>query len=115
MTKKLITILLSILSSIPLFAQYTVSGGMGEPYAYDENLAGTGIEKIYLLNSLSNATIQYKSMAISVNFYYYTNTLSDKVQVPASDISSSSNGGETTYTISNIQDSRGYMAEENGV
>ncbi|NDV79266.1 gliding motility-associated C-terminal domain-containing protein [Dysgonomonas sp. 511] len=113
--KKLTTIILSILLSIPLFAQYTVTGGMGVPYAYDENLAGTGIEKIYLLNSLSNATIQYKSSAISVNFYYYTNTLSDKVQVPASDISSSSSGGETTYTISNIQDSRGYMAEENDV
>lgn len=105
--------ILSIISILTLMAhaQYEVSGN---PYVYNENLTGAGIEKIYLLNSLNGATITYASSALSVSFYRYQNSLSDKELIPASDISTSSSGSVTTYTISNLIDSRGYFVEENG-
>jgi len=93
---------------------YTVSGGMGIPYEYNDNLGGTGIEKIYLLNTFSNAGISYSTSAASVKFYRYKNRLSDKELIPDSDISTSSAGNKTTYKVTNLRDSYGYLAEENG-
>jgi len=95
-------------------AQFSVSGGLGEPYEYNQNLTGTGIEKIYLLNTLSGAVINYTTNATIVRFYKYSTSASDKELIPASDISSTQSGNSTTYTIKNITDSKGYFAEING-
>jgi gliding motility-associated-like protein len=109
--KKLPVLFLICIFAVSVQAQIVVSGS---PYVYTANLAGTGIEKVYLLNTLNNATITYSSSAISVFFYRYSNSLSDKERIPDSEISVSSSGGVTTYTISNLLDSRGYLVEENG-
>ena len=105
---------LLLLFNLTLSAQYTVSGGLGKPYEYTEGLAGTGIEKVYLLNTFSGASISYTSDAAVVRFYKYTRSVDDKVLIPYSEISTSNSGNKTTYTINNLQDSRGYFAEVNG-
>lgn len=111
--KYLLTTLLIFIFTTTLSAQYTVSGG--NPYEYTDELGGTGIKTIYLLNTLSGASISYTSDAAVVRFYKYTRSLSDKVLIPYSDISTSNSGNNTTYTITNLEDSRGYFAEVNGV
>lgn len=111
--KKLLLLFIGLFPVLA-FSQYSVSGGIGVPYEYSEDLGGTGIEKIYLLNTLSDATISYSSSAVSVKFYRYKQALADKEQIPASDISSSSDGNVTTYVVSNLLDSYGYLVEENG-
>lgn len=111
----LVTSLLFLLFTITSSAQYTVSGGIGgKPYEYTDGLGGTGISKIYLLNTFSGASISYTSNAAVVRFYKYSRSLSDKVLIPYSDISTSNSGNNTTYTITNLEDSRGYFAEVNG-
>ncbi|WP_165026226.1 gliding motility-associated C-terminal domain-containing protein [Dysgonomonas sp. ZJ279] len=103
--------LISILS-IPLFAQqFKVSGN---PFVYNENIGGSGLQGVYLLNNLSGITISYASSAVSVKFYHYTSSWNDRVLISASDITTYSSGGVTTYTISNLVDNRGYLVEENG-
>ena len=63
----LTSLLLAI--TITLSAQYTVSGGIGEkPYEYTDGLGGTGISKIYFLNTFSGASISYTSNAAVVRF-----------------------------------------------
>lgn len=104
-----------LLFTITASAQYTVSGGIGgQPYEYTDGLGGTGISKIYLLNTFSGASIAYTSNAAVVRFYKYTHSLADKVLIPYSDITTSNSGNNTTYTITNLEDSRGYFAEING-
>ncbi len=109
--KKLLVFLFIALLTISIQAQMTVSGTYVE---YKENLTGTGVDKVYLLSTLNNATITYSSSAVSVSFYRYTNTLADKEKISDSYISTSSSGNVTTYTISDLQDGRGYLVEENG-
>ncbi|PXV63541.1 gliding motility-associated-like protein [Dysgonomonas alginatilytica] len=105
---------LLLLFAITSSAQYIVSGGTAPPYEYTDGLGGTGIEKIYLLNTFSGASISYTSDAAVVRFYKYTHSIDDKVLIPYSEISTSNSGNKTTYTITNLQDSRGYFAEING-
>lgn len=105
--RKLLALFLICILYVPVQAQMVVSGS---PYVYTENISGTGVEKVYLFSTLNNATITYNSSAISVSFYRYKNALADKEKISDSDISQSGN----TYTISNLQDSRGYLVEENG-
>lgn len=113
--RKLFMLLSIFLLSTQIFAQkYIISGGAGTPYAYGESLSGTNIEQVYLLNGLSNASIQYSSSAISVVFYRYAKSLADKQQISDSDISISSVNNTTTYAIVNLQDGYGYFAEVNG-
>ncbi len=113
--KYLLTSLLLFVFSITSWAQYTVSGGIGgKPAEYTDALGGTGISKIYLLNTFSGASISYTSSAAVVRFYKYTQSLSDKVLIPYSDITTSISGNSTTYTITNLEDSKGYFAEVNG-
>lgn len=113
--RKLFILLSILLLSIQLFAQkYTVSGGTGSPYSYGENLNGTNIEQVYLLNGVSNASITYTSSAISVIFYKYQKSQADRQQIPDSEISLSSSNNSTTYTITKIDDGFGYFAEVNG-
>lgn len=103
-----------LLFAVTSSAQYIVSGGIGSPYEYTNGLGGSGIEKIYLLNTFSGANISYTSEAAVVRFYKYTRSIADRVLIPYSDISTSNSGNKTTYTITNLQDSRGYFAEVNG-
>lgn len=94
--------------------QYTVVGGIGTPYGESPGSLGTGIEKIYFFNTLAGATMSHTSSAASVLFYRYTNSLADAELISSSDITTSISGSETTYTVHNLQDSRGYYAQENG-
>ena len=113
--RKLFVLLLILLLSMQLFAQkYTVSGGVGSPYSYGENLTGTNIGQVYLLNGVSNASITYTSSAISVVFYKYQKSQADRQQIPDSEISLSSSNNSTTYTITKIDDGFGYFAAVNG-
>lgn len=96
-------------------AGFSASGASGDPFQYTSGLSGTGIEKIYIFNGLTGSTILYTTSSSDiVTFYTYTTSLSDKQPVSLSNISTSSSGNQTIYTISNIQDSKGYVAETNG-
>lgn len=112
MNKVLALIIFIILPGI-LSAQLSVESS-SNPFEYKENLGGTGISTVYLLNSLTTTTLSYTSDAAIVRFYRYTKSLDDRELIPSSDISTSSTSGKTTYTIKNILDSRGYYAEVNG-
>lgn len=112
--KYFLTILVLFLFTLTSSAQYVVSGGVGEPYEYTDGIGGTGISKIYLLNTFSGASISYTSNAAVVRFYKYTHSLSDKILIPYSDITTKNSGNNTTYTITNLEDSKGYYAEING-
>jgi len=96
--------------SIPAFAQYTVSNGSSTMTDYSV-APSTGIEKVYLLNGLFQATIEYTSQASSIRFYKYRSRQSEAIEIPASDIDLFGN----TYTIRNLEDMYGYFAAENGV
>lgn len=109
--KKIFLLLILIISNLSASAQFTVTG---DPKEYTDDLSGTGIEKVYVFKTLAGNTISYKSKAISVKFYTYQHSLSDRVQIPDSNIEEYSNAGETIYTIRNLTDSRGYLVEENG-
>ncbi len=116
MMKYYLTIFTFYISILFSSAQFSVSGGIGgEPIPYTDNVSGTGIEKIYILNTLTNATITYTTDAgYIIRFYKYTRSESDKELVLSSDISTTSTSNSTTYTIRNIEDSKGYFAEWNG-
>ncbi|WP_108823067.1 gliding motility-associated C-terminal domain-containing protein [Dysgonomonas sp. Marseille-P4361] len=109
--KKLLLLLLINVFTHSLYAQYKVEGGVGKLYEYTEDLNGAGIEKICLLNTLSGATITYTSSAVSVKFYRYKESLTDKEEL---EYSYTSLGNETTYVVSGLLDGYGYFVEENG-
>lgn len=104
-----------LLLSFSIMAQtYTVSGGTGaaKPYEYKDNLTGTGLERIYLLNTFSNATISYSSSATGVQFYRYKNSLSDKKPIDSEE--STTPSGIKTYKVKDLEDGYGYLVEEKG-
>jgi len=114
--KKIILFLLTILLPFYCFSQkYTVSGGTGEPYAYGEDLVGTGIDKVYLLNTLTGSRISFSSSSPSIKIYRYQQSLANKQPVPDADINESSTGGQTIYTISNLWDGWGYYIEGSSI
>lgn len=108
--KRTLFLFIGILTVLAVKAQYEVSGGTAMVYEYERDLSNTNISKVYIINGLSGATIKYESTSASVRFYYYTQSLSDNVSVPAGDISTITSGGRTTYIISNLLDSKGYYA-----
>lgn len=99
-----IGLLISFTSSM---AQFSASGGIGIPYKEE----GTAVEGIYLFNTLSGATLTFKSTNSSIDFKKYDidGTLTP---IPASDITINPSGGETTYEIRNLEDSKGYFASD---
>ncbi|MBD8389521.1 gliding motility-associated C-terminal domain-containing protein [Dysgonomonas sp. BGC7] len=104
-------LIIAVLFSVEVFSQdYIMSD---DYYSYNEDIAGSGIKKVCIFKSLTGVTLKYESTALSVNFYSYRYSISDKELV--TDVSPSSSGGVTTYTLSNLVDSRGYMVEEDGV
>lgn len=112
--KQIIFLFISIFISLSTSAQYTVTGGIGTPYEYTQNLSSTGISKVYVLNTLNGATIAYESSSANARFYRYQNSIADKIEIPSSDISTYTSGGRTTYKVSNLIDSHGYWVEESG-
>lgn len=96
-------------------AQFSASGANGKAFDYTTNLNGTGLEHIYVFNGLTGATLNYTtSSANVVTFYRYTTGLDDKQPIPSSDITWNSSNNQTIYTIANLQDTKGYVAEING-
>lgn len=121
MKKIIFFCLFSLLSLYAQSADYIVSGTPGTPdtpgtlVTYSDNLAGTDVEKVYLLSTRVGVTITYRSEALSVKFYRYTTSLADKEPITDPDeLSISTNGGVSTYTLSNLADSKGYFVVENG-
>lgn len=107
-----LSIVLYFISAFLLSAQYDVSGGIGSPLLDKDN--STSTEKIYILNTLNNATISYTTSQSIVKFYKYSQSALEKEPIPSSDISTTNSSNETTYTIKNIEDSKGYFAEADG-
>ena len=112
---RLFVVLCIFFSHYSLQAQYAVTGGNGVPYKYRDNLAGTNLQTVFLLNGLNAATISYTAEVSSVIFYYYETSVADKISVPSTDITTMTSGGKTIYQIANITDGKGYVAEVNGV
>ena len=97
-----------------LSAQFSVTES-SRAFDYSTNLAGTDIDHIYVFNGLSGATLTYTTNSANiVTFYRYTNSLSDKQQIPSSEITWNNNSNQTIYTLSNLQEGKGYIAEING-
>lgn len=103
-------ILLLVLSTLSLSAQFEARG----VYKEESPSTGTGLDKIFIFKNLSGSTISYTtSSSHIVNFYQYQNNQSDAVAIPTSDITVSTSGGISVYTISNLQDGRGYLVDDN--
>lgn len=83
-------------------------------FGYTDKLSGTGIEKIYVFQSLAGVELTFSTNASVVRFYKYATSISEKEPIPSSDISSTASGGTATYTIRNVEDSRAYFAEIDG-
>lgn len=106
---------LFILFSKNIAAQFSATGGNKTPFDYTTNLSGTDINNIYVFDGLTGATLNYTTNSGNIiTFYKYSSSLSDKIQISSSDITWNSNNNQTIYTISNIEDQKGYIAEING-
>jgi len=112
--KYYLLILIFAIAPYSLFSQNNSWDAIGNPYQYKDNLQGTGIEKIYLFSTTTGAAITFTTTASVVRFYKYTNETSEMQPIPAADITSTSSGNKTTYTINNLEDSRGYFADIDG-
>lgn len=109
-----ITILILLLYSGNLFSQLMVNGSSDDIYKYQEDLTGSGIETVYICKTLSGINIEYESSAGLVRFFKYSTSLDDRQQIPNSQIETTINNNKTYYTLSNLEDSKGYYAEING-
>lgn len=87
---------------------------IGENQLYNQNLGGTGIESVYVFKDLAGASLEYSTTATIVKFYRYTRSISDKEQIDLSEINTQKIGSITTYSIQNIKDGNGYIAEADG-
>lgn len=106
---KYIFLFCALLSSTVSFAQFSINGNA---YDYKNEVGhGSDLNNIYILNSLSGATLTYTSETGGVSFYKYTHSISDRVLIPSSEISISSLGGTTIYQINNLEADKGYIAE----
>ena len=104
-----LSIFIFFVAAFNAFSQFSASGGSGIPYAYTTDLGGTGLDAVYLFNTLSGASLTYTS-SNTVTFYKFDNGIGSKVVVPASDIIN--NAG--SYQIINIEDGWGYYADDTG-
>lgn len=107
---RFILLCIIIVFSQQISAQFSVTGN----YFYEYKV-GSGIDRIYMLNGLKGSLLNYSTANSNIiRFYTYTSGLSDKTLIPDSDISSITDNGKTIYTITKIEDNRGYIAEING-
>lgn len=94
------------------FAQYQVSGGLKLPYEIVPS-ESSSMEKIFVFNTFSNATLSYKTTSgLGVRWFKYTQSAADKVEISSSEVEITSVNGETTYLIKNVEDSKGYFVKE---
>jgi len=100
----LLIIIFLFVCSISLPAQFSASGGIGQPY---EEKSVAAIEAAYLFNTLPGATLTYQSSNSSITFVKY-DINGTQTSIPASDISYSG----ASYEIRNLQDGFGYFASE---
>lgn len=111
---KNIFFLLFLLYPLYISAQYVVVGGIGTPLPYSDGISGTDdIEKVYLLNTLNEATITYTTTSSLVTPYRYKISKNDKKEITENP--PSLEGGVFTHVLSNLEDGWGYYFEENGI
>lgn len=99
--RRFIFILFWLIVSIPLFAQYQIRGGKGDPYLAEENKNARIV--VYLLNGLTDAQISFTSENTATHYWYKYNA--NPNEGIAVDCSQSGN----TSTITNIEDGWGYF------
>lgn len=104
---RLLAFILIILASVQMYPQFSASGTHSE---YAQNIGG--IQKVYVYKSVLGAALIYTSPNPNITFYTYQYALGDKIALASGDISKITMGGSTTYTITNLIDSRGYLASE---
>ncbi|GAB6011719.1 T9SS type B sorting domain-containing protein [Viscerimonas tarda] len=103
---KYILLLLGFFSAIlPVSAQFSVTGGNGNPYAYENSYAST---HVYLLNTLSGAAIEYTAGSGSVRFFKYS-LPGNEVEILPSSVSGN------VYRLTGIEDGWGYIAQDNDI
>lgn len=86
---------------------------------YDEQtLNKDGLDKLYIFKSLTGSTVSYTTTTgNTVNIYTYTTSYaSDRTLVPNTNITVSPLGGTSTmYTVSNLEDSKGLVFDDNNM
>lgn len=109
-----VVICLIILLTENMSAQFSVPTG-NTVFDYTSNLSGTDIDHIYIYNKLPGSTLSYStSSANLVTFYKYTNSFADKQPIATSDITWRNSNNQTIYSIANLENGKGYIAEVNG-
>ncbi len=110
MPKHNIFTILFTLCALIANAQYQVQGG---GYSFSPS-ASTGIETVYIANELKQSSLSYiATSGQSVKWYTYSQSLSDASQITNVQ-QEVTNGGNTTYSISSLQDGKGYLVEVDG-
>ncbi|MDR1811189.1 MAG: gliding motility-associated C-terminal domain-containing protein [Prevotella sp.] len=103
--KYILSVLLFCISLMPAFAGFTVTGGNGTPLEYEKSPASV---RVFLLNTLAGARIEYTAASGSVKFFKYSSP-SGETEIYPSSISGN------TYTITGIEDGWGYIAQDNDI
>ena len=99
--KKTILHIICLFAAFPVFSQYLVKGGNGQPLLAEEYNS----MQIYLLNGLNGAQISYTSTAAGTHQWYkYQTRVGEAVPV------ASQQSGNTS-TVSDISDGYGYYVE----
>jgi gliding motility-associated-like protein len=101
--KKTILLFIGLFLVFPVFAQYTVRGGTGDPLPAEENTFNR--IQVYLLNGLSGAEISFTSDSGAHQWYKYDNRAGDAVAIPCRQTGN-------TSTITNLSDGFGYFVGE---
>ncbi|MCL1937321.1 MAG: gliding motility-associated C-terminal domain-containing protein [Candidatus Azobacteroides sp.] len=99
--KKAILHIICLFGTFPVFPQYLVKGGNGQPLLAEDNNA----IQVYLLNGLNDAQISYTSSTAGMHQWYRYNTRVGEA-VP---VVSQQNGN--TSTLSGLNDGYGYYVE----
>ncbi|MDR1808806.1 MAG: gliding motility-associated C-terminal domain-containing protein [Prevotella sp.] len=87
------------------YAGFSVTGGNGTPLEYADSPATA---RVYLLNTLSGASIEYTANSPSVKFFKYSSP-GDEIEIQPSSVSGN------MYRLDNIEDGRGYIAQDNDI
>lgn len=107
--KRILLLLITNLYILTVCAQFAASG----TYIEQSPAQGTALDNIYIFKSLTGATISYTTESSkTVSISMYVNSQHDAKPVPEEYISTSTLGSKTTYTISDLQDSRGYLIND---
>jgi gliding motility-associated-like protein len=103
--KYFFSILLFSLSLLQGYAGFNVTGGNGTPFEYTDSPATA---RVYLLNTLSGAAIEYTANSASVKFFKYSYPDNEVEIQPAS-----VNGN--IYRFTGLEDGWGYIAQDNDI